>query len=105
MHDVIPCDGCGVIQPSSRYDAANAKIWQSLSEEDIYCKRCLGIRQRGVKIDMVRCNGECQMDLPDFHFDDGMIVEARKVESDITLKCARCTLKDKKEYEKEKMKK
>ena len=44
---------------------------------------------------MVRCNGECQQGLPDYYFVDLMIVEARKVESSIALKCARCMLKEK----------
>lgn len=100
--DVIPCDGCGIIQTSSKYDAANAKIWQTLGDEEIYCKRCLGIKQRGTKTDMIKCNGECQQDLPDYHFVDLMIVEARKTQSTIALKCARCTLKEKNVDEKEK---
>ena len=78
-----------------KYDAANAKIWQTLGDEEIYCKRCLGIKQRGTKTDMVKCNGECQQDLPDYHFIDLMIVEARKVESSFALKCARCMVKEK----------
>ena len=100
--DVIPCDGCGIIQTSFKYDAANAKIWQTLSDEEIFCKRCLGIRQRSTETDMIRCNGECQQESPDYHFIDLMIVEARKVESSIALKCARCTLKEENIDEKEK---
>ena len=59
-------------------------------------------KTEGPKTDMIRCNGECQQDLPDSHFVDLMIVEARKVESSIALKCASCTLKEKNVDEKQK---
>ena len=46
LDEVIPCDGCGLIQVRSKYDLKNQKIWENLSQDPIYSVVCLG---HGVK--------------------------------------------------------
>ena len=42
--DVIPCDSCGKIQTSSKYDLASREVWAQRTGGKIWCLACLGRR-------------------------------------------------------------
>ena len=93
--EVIPCDSCGLIQSRSHYDNENLKIWQSLSDDDIYCLSCLGRSSRKAKVYVIRCYGECHKELPEHHFDPAQVTQWRESKQLLEAKCLRCTARDK----------
>ena len=93
--EVIPCDSCGLIQSRSHYDIGNLKIWQSLSDDDIYCLSCLGRSSRKAKVYVIRCYGACQKELPEHHYDPVQVTQWRESKQLLEAKCLQCTARDK----------
>ena len=79
---VIPCDGCGKIRPDSWFSAEALQLWKTLSDDDIMCKSCSGEQVKHQTGNVIFCNGECQKELPEYHFMETFLV--RWLAGDIT---------------------
>ena len=66
-----------------------------LSPETLTCTAC-GKRTHTAPSEaaLLFCNGECQRDLPEYHFPAGMLADWQATDMLISAKCARCVVKE-----------
>ncbi len=94
---VVPCDSCGQLRARNKFGAQSLRLWESLSQEPLYCLSRQGLKRKALNdSELIFCNGECQRELPEYHFVEAMIVDWRAQQSLLSAKCARCIVRAKK---------
>ena len=90
FENVIFCDGCGTMKSRSRFSVESQAKWMSLSNQPLYCNKCLGQAEQDDESQWVFCNGQCQQRLPNFHFLEKMVSDCKARDSMLEVRCARC---------------
>ena len=72
---VMPCDECGSILPKKKFDCETQARWERLDTDGMVCLQCQGHGTSRTNTEMIFCNGECQMERPEYHFVQAQLSE------------------------------
>jgi len=93
--DVIPCDGCNNVKARKDFSPEAQRLWEALSDDILLCRHCSGEGKQKREDDrVVFCHGVCQRDLPEYHFEEKMLVDWVATQRLLAAKCTRCLVKD-----------
>ena len=93
--DVIPCDGCNHVKARKDFSPEAQRLWDALSEETLLCRHYSGEGKQKREDDrVVFCHGVCQRDLPEYHFEEKMLVDWVATQRLLAAKCTRCLVAD-----------